>query len=172
MTRKATLFIAKKNLSGLAFTLAPLKVLETDLPGDDDLRQIPIWLNENVRVELMHCRSSKGKDGHRPAGFCETQIHVQNKRATHTSEGDFELEEGDVLVVPPSVVHENSGDGPTTRLIVYTRHPVQIAQSVPVKQGIIPNRQCTLLKPKMVLDQVEEGGSGGKHFELLKMQIS
>ena len=74
--------------------VAPLKVLDTDLPGDDDLRQIPIWLNENVRVELMHCRSSKGKDGHRPA-----------------SEGDFELEEGDVLVVPPSVVHETAAMG-------------------------------------------------------------
>jgi len=45
---------------------------------------------------------------------------------------------------------------------------VQIAQSFPVKQSIIPNRQCTLLKPKTVLDQVEEGGSGGKHFELVK----
>jgi hypothetical protein len=30
---------------------------------------------------------------------CETQIQVQNKRVTKTSEGDFELAEGDVLVV-------------------------------------------------------------------------
>jgi len=148
--------------------IAPLKLLEQDLPGDGDTRQVPIFVNEDVRVELMHCRAAKGADGHRPAGFCETQIQVQNKRITKTSEGDFELVEGDVLVVPPNVTHANSGDGPTTRLIVYTRQPVQIAQTYPVKESVVPNKQCILLKPSSVLDKVEEGGSGGKHFELVE----
>jgi hypothetical protein len=148
--------------------IAPLKLLKRDLPGDGDTRQIPIFVNDDVRMELMHCRSAKGADGHRPAGFCETQIQVQNKRITKTSEGDFELVEGDVLVVPPSITHENSGAGPTTRLIVYTRNTVDIALSYPVKQSVVPNKQCTLLKPTTVLDQVEEGGSGGKHFELVE----
>jgi quercetin dioxygenase-like cupin family protein len=148
--------------------IAPLKLLEKDLPGDGDTRQIPIFINDNVRMELMHCRVSKGTDGQRPAGFCETQIQVQNKRVTKTSEGDFELIQGDVLVVPPNISHANSGEGPTTRLIVYTRSPVQIAQSYPVKESVIPNKQCTLLKPTTVLDKVEEGGSGGKHFELVE----
>jgi len=148
--------------------IAPLKLLEHDLPGDGDTRQVPIFVNEDVRVELMHCRAAKGADGHRPAGFCETQIQVQNKRITKTSEGDFELVEGDVLVVPPNVTHANSGDGPTTRLIVYTRQPVQIAQTYPVKESVVPNKQCILLKPSSVLDKVEEGGSGGKHFELVE----
>lgn len=148
--------------------IAPLSLLATDLPGDGDTKQIPIFINEDVRIELMHCRASKGTDGHRPAGFCETQIQVQNKRMTRTSEGDFELVEGDVLVVPPDITHENSGDGPTTRLVVYTRNPVQIAQTYPVKESAVPNKQCTLLKPTTVLDKVEEGGSGGKHFELVE----
>jgi len=148
--------------------IAPLKLLERDLPGDGDTRQIPIFVNDDVRMELMHCRSAKGADGRRPAGFCETQIQMQNKRITKTSEGDFELVEGDVLVVPPSITHENSGDGPTTRLIVYTRNTVDIALSYPVKQSVVPNKQCTLLKPTTVLDQVDEGGSGGKHFELVE----
>jgi quercetin dioxygenase-like cupin family protein len=148
--------------------IAPLKLLEMDLPGDGDTRQMPIFVNDDLRIELMHCRSLDGQDGRRPAGFCETQIQVQNKRVTQTSEGDFELDEGDVLVVPPSVRHDNSGNGPTTRLVVYTRTPVQIARTYPVKQSVIPNKQCTLLKPKTVLDQVEEGGSGGKHFELVE----
>jgi hypothetical protein len=121
-----------------------------------------------VRIELMHCRASKGADGCRPSGFCETQIQVQNSRATRTSKGDFELAEGDVLVVPQNITHENSGDGPTTRLIVYTRTPVQIAQTYPVKESVVPHKQCTLLKPTTVLDKVEEGGSGGKHFELVE----
>jgi len=45
---------------------------------------------------------------------------------------------------------------------------VQIAESYPKKESVIPNKQCTLLKPTTVLDQVEEGGSGGKHFELVE----
>jgi len=73
--------------------IAPLKLLERDLPGDGDTRQIPIFVNDDVRMELMHCRSAKGADGRRPAGFCETQIQVQNKRITKTPEGDFELVE-------------------------------------------------------------------------------
>jgi len=148
--------------------ISPLNVLKKDLAGDGDTRQVPIFVNDDVRIDLMHCRSSKGTDGRRPAGFYETQIQVQNKRMTRTSEGDFELAEGDVLVLPPNISHENIGDGPTTRLIVYTRNPVQIAQSYPVKEGVVPNKQSTLLKPATVLDQVSEGGSGGKHFELVE----
>ncbi|HUK41271.1 MAG TPA: cupin domain-containing protein [Candidatus Acidoferrales bacterium] len=148
--------------------IAPLNLLARDLPGDGDTRQIPIFINDDVRIELMHCRSTEGANGRRPAGFCETQIQVQNKRISKTSEGDFELDIGDVLIVPPDITHENRGNGPTTRLIVYTRSPVQIAQTYPVKQSVVANKQCTLLKPTTVLDQVEEGGSGGKHFELVE----
>jgi quercetin dioxygenase-like cupin family protein len=93
---------------------------------------------------------------------------VENKRVTQTPEGDFELAEGDVLVLPPNISHEHVGDGPTTRLVVYTRNPVQIAQGYPVNEGVVPNKQCTLLKPAGVLDKVSEGGSGGKHFELVE----
>jgi quercetin dioxygenase-like cupin family protein len=119
-------------------------------------------------MELQYCRGAKGENGRRPAGFCETQIQVQNRRVTKTSEGDFALDEGDVLVVPTHVSHENHGDGPTTRLLVYTRSPVQIAQTYPVKKSAVLSKDCILLKPKSVLDQVEEGGSGGKHFELVE----
>ncbi|MGH7809643.1 MAG: hypothetical protein ACREP5_05135, partial [Candidatus Binatia bacterium] len=148
--------------------ISPLHLLTKELPGDGDTRQIPVFVNDDVRIELMHCRAAKGTDGHRPAGFYETQIQVQNNRLTKTSEGDFELTEGDVLVVPPNISHENIGDGPTTRLIVYTRKPVQIAQGYPVKSGSAPGTQCTILKPTTVLDKVSEGGSGGKHFELVE----
>ncbi len=148
--------------------IAPLSVLQKDLPGDGDTRQVAIFVNDDVRIELMYSRGSQAEDGRRPAGFCETQIQVQNQRATNTAEGDFALDVGDLLVVPASVSHRNSGTGPTTRLIVYTRSPVQIAQTYPKKASVIPNKQCTLLKPTTVLDQVEEGGSGGKHFELVE----
>jgi len=149
--------------------IKPLQLLQTDLPGDGDTKQLPIYVNDDVRIELQYCRSAKGTNGHRPAGFYETQIQVQNSRVTQTNEGDFPLDEGDVLVLPPSVSHENSGAGPTTRLIVYTRAPMQIGHTYPVKESVIPNKQSILLKPKTVLDKVDEGAaSGGKHFELVE----
>ena len=149
--------------------IKPLKVLQADLPGDGDTKQLAIFVNDDVRIELQYCRGAKGANGHRPAGFYETQIQVQNSRVTKTNEGDFPLDEGDVLVLPPSVSHENSGAGPTTRLIVYTRAPMQIGHTYPVKESVIPNKQSILLKPKTVLDKIDEGAaSGGKHFELVE----
>jgi len=149
--------------------IAPLKLLQKNLPGDGDTKQLAIFVNDDVRIELQYCSGKKGANGHRPAGFCETQIQVQNQRVTNTSEGDFTLDEGDVLMVPAHLSHDNSGAGPATRLIVYTRSPVQIGQTYPVKESVIPNKQCTLLKPKTVLDKIDEGtASGGKHFELVE----
>jgi quercetin dioxygenase-like cupin family protein len=145
-----------------------LSILEKDLPGDGDTRQVPIFVNDDVKIELMYCRASKEEDGRGPVGFYETQIQVQNKRVTKTSEGDFELSEGDVLVVPPNISREQAGNGPTARLIVYTRNSVQIAQGYPARESVVPNKQCTLLKPGTVLDSIAEGGSGGKHFELIE----
>src|SRR5215813_504714 len=72
--------------------IAPLNLLTKDLPGDADTKQIAIFINDDVRIELMHCRFSKGSDGRRPEGFYETQIQVQNNRITRTSEGDFDLD--------------------------------------------------------------------------------
>lgn len=148
--------------------ISALNLLKKDLPGDGDTRQVAIFVNDDVRMDLMYCRALKGTEGRRPEGFCETQIQVENHRVTRTSEGDFELTQGDVLVVPPDVSHEHSGAGPTARLIVYTRQPVQIAQSYPVKESAVPSKRCTLLKPTTVLDKVQGGGSGGKHFELVE----
>lgn len=148
--------------------IKPLSILKKDLPGDGDTRQASIFVNDDVKIELMYCRASKGEDERRPVGFYETQIQVQNKRVTKTSEGDFELSEGDVLVVPPNISREHAGDGPTARLIVYTRNLVQIAQGYPARESVVPDKQCTLLKPGTVLDSIAEGGSGGKHFELVE----
>lgn len=145
-----------------------LSILEKDLPGDGDTRQVLIFVNDDVKIELMYCRASKEEDGRRPVGFYETQIQVQNRRVTKTSEGDFELSEGDVLVVPPNISRDHAGNGPTARLIVYTRDLVHIAQGYPAKESVMPNKQCTLLKPGTVLDSIAEGGSGGKHFELIE----
>jgi len=148
--------------------IAPLALLQKDLPGDGDTRQVAVFVNDDVRIELMYCRSGTGQTARHPAGFCETQIQLTGKRTTKTSEGEFPLDVGDVLVLPDGIDHDNKGDGHTARLVAYTRNPVAIAQTYPVKESVIPNKQCTLLKPATVLDKVEEGGSGGKHFELVE----
>jgi len=31
---------------------APLKLLQRDLPGDTDTKQLPIFINDDVRIEL------------------------------------------------------------------------------------------------------------------------
>ena len=72
--------------------ITPLKLLKADLPGDRDTKQLPIFVNDDVRIELQYCRGTKGQNGHPPAAFSETQIQVQNRRVTNTSEGDFTLE--------------------------------------------------------------------------------
>lgn len=148
--------------------VAPLSLLKKDLPGDGDTRQVPIFVNDDVSIELMYCRAAKSAEERRSPEFCETQIQVENKRTTRTSEGDFELAEGDLLVVPPNLGYEHAGPGSTTRLIVYTRSPVRIAEHCPARQSFLPNEPCILLRPAAVLDRVEEGGSGGKHFELVE----
>lgn len=158
----------KEKLERPCLHLTPLKLLDVDLPGDRNAKQLPILVNDDVRIELMLCRSSRAENNHRPKGNYETQIQVRNNCVTRTPQGDFELEEGDVLVIPPDVRHETLGEGPTIQLIVYTQAPLLIAESYPVKQSVFPERNCTFLKPKTVLDLVQEGGSGGKHFELVE----
>lgn len=147
--------------------VSPLSVIKRDLPGDGDTRQIPVFLNDDVRIELMHCRAGKTADGRRPAGFYETQVQVENTGLIKTPQGDFAVAPGDVLVLPPGVDWEQSGAGPTTKLIVYTRHPVQVAEGYPVRENLDPWK-AVLLEPGTVLDKVAEGGSGGKHFELVE----
>lgn len=67
-----------ENHERLCQLITPLKLLQAELPGDGDTKQLPIFVNDDVRIELQYCRGAKGANGHRPAGFHETQIQVQN----------------------------------------------------------------------------------------------
>ena len=68
---------------------------------------------------------------------------------------------GDLLVVPAEVNHKNTGQAGTSRLLIYTKKPLQVAKGFPV-QG--EERDMIFLKPTEVLDQVEEGPSRRKAF--------
>ena len=39
--------------------IAPLKLLQRDLPGDTDTKQLPIFMNDDVRIELQYCRGGR-----------------------------------------------------------------------------------------------------------------
>ncbi len=157
----------KETFDRKCLLLKSLEILKVDLPGEsDDTRQIPILINDDVRIELMTTRSTpNGDTGHKAKGQYETYVQVENKCTTNTAQGDFELNEGDLLVVPPEIGHKNSGPEGTTRLIIYTRRTMHVAKGYPVKGE---EKDIIFLKPKEVLDLVEEGPSGGKHFELIE----
>ena len=83
-----------------------------------------------------------------------------------TAKGDFDLVQGDLLALPPGVARASSAGG--TRLVVYTRKPLHVAQGYPAKDERTTATECLLLKPSEVLGQVDEGPSGGQHFELIE----
>ena len=39
--------------------ITPLKLLQRDLPGDTDTKQLPIFINDDVRIELQYCRGGR-----------------------------------------------------------------------------------------------------------------
>lgn len=157
----------KEKFDRKCLLLKPLEMLKANLPGEsNDTRQIPVLINDDVRIEFMTTRSSSdGDTRHKAKGQHEVHVQVENGRTTSTDRGDFELSEGDLLVVPPEVSHKNFGPAGTARLIIYTTRPLHVAKGYPVKGE---EKDIIFLKPKEVLDLVEEGKSGGKHFELIE----
>ncbi len=147
--------------------LKALEILKRELPGESaETRQIPVLINDEVRIEMITTGSpSDGDTSGNGKGQHEVQVQVENKCTTRTDRGDFELSVGDLLVVPAEVNHKNTGQAGTSRLLIYTKKPLQVAKGFPV-QG--EERDMIFLKPTEVLDQVEEGPSGGKHFELVE----
>ncbi|MDH3444569.1 MAG: hypothetical protein OEN50_11630 [Deltaproteobacteria bacterium] len=157
----------KEKFDRKCLLLKPLELLRVSLPGENvDTRQIPVLINDDVRIELMVSSSPQANGEQRPKGQYEVQVQVENKRTTKTPQGDFELDEGDLLVVPPDINSTVSGQGVTSRLIIYTNKPVHVAKGYPVKDH--QDKKFIFLQPKKVLDLVEEGRSGGKHFELVE----
>ena len=52
--------------------IAPLALLQKDLPGDGDSRQVAVFVNDDVRIELMYCRAA----GHDVARVRGVRLHV------------------------------------------------------------------------------------------------
>ena len=145
--------------------LKPLSVLTTALPGENgDERSMPVLSNGDVSIELVTGASAE------PAAASRNRhmvcVQVGGSGTVPTTEGDFDLAQGDVLALPPGTAAANPHGG--TRLVVYTEKPLHVAKGYPAPEERTTAADCLCLKPGEVLDQVEEGVSGGQHFELIE----
>jgi mannose-6-phosphate isomerase-like protein (cupin superfamily) len=146
----------------------PLRLMNVDLPGDDDVRRLPLLVNDDVRVELTTSKTPSEVTHGRTDGWHEVHIQVENVQVSRTPAGDFTLDASDLLVVPAGVSHESSSDTPSTTLIVSTRRPMRVAEGYPGEEAKETRSDGIIhLRPSAASDAAEEGPSGGKHFELL-----
>jgi quercetin dioxygenase-like cupin family protein len=82
--------------------------------------------NADIMIETTH-RSDAQRIYHRGFGQDEVAFQLSGQRATRTSQGEYMLDTGDFLLIPPGTSHRNVGDMATIRIILYTRNPVRLA---------------------------------------------
>jgi mannose-6-phosphate isomerase-like protein (cupin superfamily) len=149
----------------------PLKILGVDLPGDGSARRIPVLVNDDVRIELATDRQPSATDYRRADDWHEVHVQVESTTTSRTPTGDYPMEPSDLLVIPPGMSHSSSAAGAATRLIVSTRRPLRVADGYPAQESpteaAAADPDCIYLRPSAAADDVEEGTSGGKHFELV-----
>ena len=145
--------------------LKPLSVLTTVLPGENgEERRLPVLSNGDVSIELVTGASAEPAAASRDRHL--VCVQVAGSGAVPTARGDFDLAQGDVLALPPGTGGSNPHGG--TRLVVYTSKALHVAKGYPAQDERTTAADCLVLKPGEVLDQVEEGPSGGQHFELIE----
>ena len=90
-------------------------------------KHFELVVNEDLMIETTF-RADDQRVYHR--GYEQDEVHFQlsGRRATRTSQGEFVLETGDMVLIPPGVTHRNVGDMPTIRIVLYTRNPLRVAE--------------------------------------------
>ncbi|HKY06726.1 MAG TPA: hypothetical protein VJQ55_00715 [Candidatus Binatia bacterium] len=73
-----------------------------------------------TRFKEVNTLSFIGNTGRKPNG--------SGRRATRTNQGEYMLDTGDFLLIPPGTSHRNVGDMATIRIVLYTRNPVRLAE--------------------------------------------
>ena len=141
--------------------LKPLSVLTASLQGENgEGRRLPVLSNDDVSIELVTGAFAEPAPASRENH--EVSVQIGDAGTVPTSQGDFDLSQGDLLALPPGVARPNPEGG--TRLVVRAKKALHVAKGYPVKDDRTTAAGCVLLKPGEVLDQVEEGPSGGKAF--------
>jgi mannose-6-phosphate isomerase-like protein (cupin superfamily) len=89
-------------------------------------KHFELVVNTDLMIETTF-RADDQRIYHR--GYEQDEVHFQlsGLRATRTSQGEFVLETGDMVLIPPGVTHRNIGGMPTIRIVLYTRHPLRVA---------------------------------------------
>ena len=162
---EADVLRCKETFERPCLLLKPLSVLTAALPGENgEERRLPVLSNDDVSIELVTGAPAEPAPASRERH--EVSVQIGGAGTVPTSQGDFDLSQGDVLALPPGVARSNPHGG--TRLVVYTQKPLHVAKGYPAQDDRTTAAECVLLTPGNVLDQVDEGVSGGKHFELIE----
>jgi mannose-6-phosphate isomerase-like protein (cupin superfamily) len=106
--------------------LRPGAAAEAAEEGVSGGKHFELVVNEDVMIETTF-RADDQRVYHR--GYEQDEVHFQlsGRRATRTSQGEFVLETGDMVLIPPGVTHRNIGGMPTIRIVLYTRNPLRVA---------------------------------------------
>ena len=120
---EADIMQCKEKFDRPCLLLKPLDVLRTALPGDKDgTRHLPVLSNDQVSIELVTTTASSDETPPRLRGMHEVQVQLGEPRTTKTPQGDFELQEGDLLAIPPEVSRSNTGPGGTGNRVRISGH--------------------------------------------------
>lgn len=164
---EADIIHCKTKADRACLLLNPLSAVTTTLPGENgETRHLPVLVNDAVSIELVTSFTS-GATTRLPESHA-AYVQMGQTCTAKTSAGEFRLEEGNVLALAPEIRRSLTDDGPATRLVIYTKKPLHLAKEYPVPAARSTATDCLFIEPKKLLDIVEEGPSGGKHFELLE----
>jgi len=106
--------------------LKPTTVLDKVEEGGSGGKHFELVENADIMIETTH-RSDAQKIYHRGFGQDEVAFQLSGRRATLTNQGEYMLDTGDFLLIPPGTSHRNIGDMATIRIILYTKKPVRLA---------------------------------------------
>jgi len=114
--------------------LRPSAAADAAEEGASGGKHFELVVNEDIMIETTF-RSDDQRLYHR--GYDQDEVHFQlsGRRATRTSQGEFVLETGDMLLIPPGVAHRNIGGMPTIRIVLYSRNPLSIADEYTERLG-------------------------------------
>jgi mannose-6-phosphate isomerase-like protein (cupin superfamily) len=104
--------------------LKPTTVLDKVEEGGSGGKHFELVENADIMIETTH-RSDAQKIYHRGFGQDEIAFQLSGRRATLTNQGEYMLETGDFLLIPPGTSHRNIGD--MAIRILCTRKPVRLA---------------------------------------------
>ncbi|HZS00327.1 MAG TPA: cupin domain-containing protein [Chloroflexota bacterium] len=114
--------------------LRPGVAAESAEEGVSGGKHFELVVNDDLMIETTF-RADDQRIYHR--GYAQDEVHFQltGRRATRTAQGEFVLETGDMLLIPPGVTHRNIGGMPTIRIVLYTRNPLRVADEYQARLG-------------------------------------